>query len=230
MKKIGREKLQRLFEAPPPKGKRKFFRELDLQPMSTGHVLWQQVSYVFKWSWAVSVFSLVGILYLNYFYGSALLGTVLALMPFLAVTVVTECVRSRMYGMEELEMSTRFSLKSVLLVRMGIVGIENLLLAIVAAFLIQGSIFQTALYLFVPYLLTTYGCFLAVRKIYAKEVVYACMGIAVTVSAVTRMGEIYFRWIFQERYLGVWILAVVLLGCFTVGEGRKTVRQEACVV
>ena len=228
MRKIGKQELQRLYEAPPPRGKRKFFRELELQPMSTCHILWQQLSYVSKWSWVLAVFSLMAILYLNYFYGSVLLGAALALMPFLAVNVVTECVRSGIYGMEELEMSTRFSLKSILLMRMGIVGFENLILAIAAAILIQGSIFQTALYLFAPYLLTTYGCFLAVRKILSKEVLYTCVGIAVAVNAIMGMGEKFFPWIFHERYMEVWLLAVVLLGCLTLWEGRKTIRQEAC--
>lgn len=227
MKKIGKEELQRLYEAPPPRRKRQFFRGLEIQPMSTCHVLWQQLPYLSKWSWVVSAFSLMTILYLNCFYERALLGAVLSLMPFLAVTAVTECVRAGIYGMAELEMSTRFSLKSIVLARMGIVGFENLILAMAAAIMIQENIFQTALYLFAPYFLTTYACFLAVRKILAKEVMYACAGIAVTVSAIIGMGELYFRWIFQEKYVGVWLLAVVLLGCLTLGEGRKTLQQEA---
>ena len=41
-----------------------------------------------------------------------------ALLPFVALLAVTEGTRSAVYGMEELELATRFSLKSVLLARL----------------------------------------------------------------------------------------------------------------
>ena len=45
-----------------------------------------------------------------------------ALLPFVALLAVTEGTRSAVYGMEELELATRFSLKSVLLARLCLVG------------------------------------------------------------------------------------------------------------
>ena len=44
------------------------------------------------------------------------------LLPFVALLAVTEGTRSAVYGMEELELATRFSLKSVLLARLCLVG------------------------------------------------------------------------------------------------------------
>ena len=49
-------------------------------------------------------------------------------VPFLALATVTEAGYSARCGMEELELSTRFSLHAVLCARLGILGTENLLL------------------------------------------------------------------------------------------------------
>ena len=48
-------------------------------------------------------------------------------VPFLALATVTEAGYSARRGMEELELSTRFSLHAVLCARLGILGTENLL-------------------------------------------------------------------------------------------------------
>ena len=49
-------------------------------------------------------------------------------VPFLALATVSEAGYSARCGMEELELSTRFSLHVVLCARLGILGTENLLL------------------------------------------------------------------------------------------------------
>ena len=49
-------------------------------------------------------------------------------VPFLALATVSEAGYSARCGMEELELSTRFSLHAVLCARLGILGTENLLL------------------------------------------------------------------------------------------------------
>ena len=72
--------------------------------------------------------------------------------------VVTEQNRFHIFLMSELEMAARFSLKSVVLARMEILGIVHLLVLLflipVCARLHGTSVFQTGLYLLVPYLLT----------------------------------------------------------------------------
>ncbi len=135
MKKIDPEQLTRLFNAPEPERKRAFLRQLPIRPVNMGQILCQQYFYISKWARLPVIFLLMVILYLYLFHRSELLPATLALMPFLAVTVATESTRSVLHGMEELEAVSRFSLKSVLLARMGILGIENLFLAFLAAFL-----------------------------------------------------------------------------------------------
>lgn len=230
MNRARKEQLQQLFEAPKPARKRKFFREIEKQPMNIGHVLWVQFSYICKWSWCLSALLLGGTFWLRCFYEKELLRAILAIMPFLAVVNVSESVRSLIYGMDELEMVARFSMKSVILVRMGIVGIENLLMALIMALFVGGNFFQTVLYLFVPYLLTTFGCFLLVRNISGREKNYYCGGLAMVISGLSLFSTCFFKWIYQARYVNAWMLLVVVLAWMTFCESRKTLRMAESYV
>lgn len=91
-------------------------------------------------------------------FGKDVMWGISALLPFAAVSVVTEQNRFHIFLMSELEMAARFSLKSVVLARMEILGIVHLLVLLflipVCARLHGASVFQTGLYLLVPYLLT----------------------------------------------------------------------------
>ena len=72
--------------------------------------------------------------------------------------------------MEELELSSRFSLKAIVMARMGVIGLGNLmLLLILAAFVWRRSSLLTAgVYLLLPYLLATFLNLMLVRKVSGK--------------------------------------------------------------
>ena len=108
-----------------------------------------------------------------------------AFVPFLALSVVAENSRSLRYGMEELELSSRFSLKAIVMARMGVIGLGNLmLLLILAAFVWRRSSLLTAgVYLLLPYLLATFLNLMLVRKVSGKESIYSCLGITILASA-----------------------------------------------
>ena len=48
-----------------------------------------------------------------------------AFTPFLALLLITESAKSMLFGMNELEMASRFSLKNIVLARLTILGIFN---------------------------------------------------------------------------------------------------------
>ena len=106
-----------------------------------------------------------------------------AFTPFLALLLIAESTKSAIYGMNELEMSARFSLKSVVLARLIILGVFNfgIFCIIIPVCHVANSIsfMQTGVYLFVPYLLTTSISLYLVRRFRNKEVIYGCMAVAV---------------------------------------------------
>ena len=161
-----KEELKHAFEAPKPVKKREFLRRLDVPKMSFSTFLFSQMSYIRKWVWVVSflVFS-VAILGVA-FVPDAVLWLISALTPLLALTVVSESGRSACYKMDELEMATRFSLRSVTFARLTILGLLNLL--IFTIFLFLGVWNDTAtplavgLYIVTPFLFTSFS--VATRK------------------------------------------------------------------
>ena len=82
---------------------------------------------------------------------------------------MTELSRSRLHGMEELELSTRLGLRAVALARMGLIGLVHLaLLVILAAALPETA--RAGVYLLTPYLLTDGLGLWAARHVRGREV------------------------------------------------------------
>ncbi|RKI41766.1 hypothetical protein D7V86_08665 [bacterium D16-51] len=235
MDKNRRKQLEKLFEAPAPPGKRGFFRKIGLEPASMGNFIRVQFSYVSVWSWGAAILFLGIAVNLSCFYWQGLFSCTVAMMPLLALAGISESTRSFVYGMEELEMSSRFSLKSVLLARMAVVGIEDVLLALVMAWIVgdeygnmavQGSYMRTVLYLFVPYLLSVFGSLWIVRSFAGKEGLYACAGLALAVSTAAFASTQNLWWIYQEKYLPAWLAVIAVLGGLAFYEGRKMIKSH----
>lgn len=187
MYKREKEALRRMFAATPPTaGKKEFLRKYKKPGISLGAFWGRQAAYMHRRIWALSLLVFGMAVFGAVSVGKEMLGAVSALLPFVAAATVTENARSALYGMEELEMAARFSLKSLTLARMGILGIANaaLILLLIPFCMGQGKtdFFETGIYLLTPYLLATVLEFKAVRKMRDKEAGYACFGISAGVS------------------------------------------------
>ena len=227
------EQLKSCYTAPPPKRKREFLASVSR--MAAGHqrhpasFLWMQAGYIRKWNWALSaaVF-LAG-------FGAARSGRrelfqmLAALMPFLALTLATETGRSARYGMEELELAARHSLKAVVAARMGILGLENLLLMgiLIPLLRVTGkmSLWQTGCALLIPYFLSAFLQMAAVRKLRGPEGMYVCFGISVLVSGLTAAGTMVIRKLAEYLPAAGWLALLLVLAVLALREGIKYMRQ-----
>ena len=225
MNRINKEQLKKLYEAPEPTGKRAFFRGLELKPLNTGKILWMQCRYISWWEWILSVFVLGGTVILEFFYGKNVLGILLSVVPLFAVIGVSDSVRSVTWGMSELEMSARFSLKSIVLARMVVAGIVNAVLELLFAFLAGGDFGKNVLYLMVPFLISAYGSLILVRTIPGKDGIYACAGLGAFVSAMMEFSILQYSWIYQTRYTGIWFAVVCLIMYLIIKEGKRNIRK-----
>lgn len=226
--------LQDAFEAPEPQNKREFLRRISRTRSSHTEIthiqfFLTQASYIRKWVWALSLgiflIALIGACFME----KDVLWLLSAMMPFLAITAITENIRSEIYGMSELEMATRFSLKSVVLARMGILGIVHLVVLCLITLLgyREGAItvFQTGVYLLVPYLLTDAGGLWLVRKIRGKEAVYASMGLAFLVGVLPIASKYTMTWLYQAKNFSWWLVVLVVLIGVIVSEWRKNMKR-----
>ena len=132
MRKEMRQALEKAFEAPKALGKQHFLKEHKGKRyyIRMDEFILLQVGYIRKRTWMISaVVFILGITAASVM-KSELVWVLSAVMPFLALTIISEWMRSIAYGMFELEQVTRFSFKSVLLARLGILGMANFLIFI----------------------------------------------------------------------------------------------------
>ena len=223
--------IQKAFEPPKPnqKEKTRFLRTLPQPRISMFRFILVQATYMRKMTLVFSVLLLLpAVIGANYISENTL-WIVSAFVPILGLLAVTEGNRSMMYGMSEFEMSTRFSLKSVVLARMSILGLINFaVIAILTPLCRIGndfSLLQTGMYLLVPYLLTVNFSLWIARRVNGKETIYGCMCAAVIVSGINTGLHFVTDLVYQEIYIGWWIVLSVFLLIELAHELHCTIKQ-----
>lgn len=222
--------LRDAFEAPAPIQKKTFLRRCPMRRISFLSFVLSQAGYIRKSALALNCLVLLAALLAAVSLDRESLGVISALTPILAVTLITESGRSQRWKMAELELSTRLSLKSVVLARMALLGIFDLLLLLImiplAALERHISLIRTGVYLLCPYLVTTALSLWICRRVHGRESTYICGGVA----ALVILCMIFFYdaqgWYFyEEQYFIYWLLLLILAVLGTVSEGIKTVRR-----
>lgn len=230
MKVSVKKVLEEAFAPPPPKRKQLFLKKIARPQITTASFVLLQISYIRKRIWVISVLVLLFACIGTKLAGTECMGLTSSVLPFAAVCVLTEKERSKTYGMAELEMASRFSLKSVLLARLSAIGFVHLgIFAVLVPFVkssVQISWFRTAVYLIVPYLLTAVLGLAAARKFQEKDSVYLCMGMAVLVSfgvfgLQRNVAELY-----EAGMFGWWCAAVLYLLAQMWKELKKVMNNE----
>lgn len=229
MNKELKKMLQDAMEAPAPEKKQGFLQcigKVQTVPrISHGKFVASQVFYIGKAGWLMSVLSFGGTFFICAVTDKNVLWVFSAMAPFLAVSFLAESLRSEVYEMIELEMAARFSLKSLILARMEIMGFVHLLLLTLSVFAgyRQGgvSLLHTGVYLFVPYLLTnTTGLYLA-RRMRGRECLYAVLAVAVVVAVIPQITKLLYK---EELFIW-WLAALGILCVLAVKEWKRNMEK-----
>lgn len=225
MKQDMKAYLQEAFEAPKPERKETFLRKVGPVQISTFTFVQSQIGYIRKRVWAVSVLILLLALVCADYVGRESLWIISAFVPYIALCAVTESTRSVTYGMWELEMSTRFSLRSVTMARLVAIGLVHLTILAGLIWVSGGTnlfpVIMRGVYLVVPYLLTSVLGVIAVRKLQEYHTAYVCTGCAVMVSILSVYLRGFLSWVYEEKYFIWWCLLAVYL----LGRGYKEYKE-----
>ncbi|MBQ6844953.1 MAG: hypothetical protein IJO60_10010 [Agathobacter sp.] len=220
-----KEELNMYFDAPKPMRKRTFLRQFRNRKMSLFSLVFMQIKYISKWVWLVSVlFCFIVYIALDVL-GMKSMSLLLTWIPFLTVLSITESMRSYRYGMDELETSARFSLKSIVMARMLILGIGNLLTLMVMLQMLHGRVGLHAVHIFTPYFITASGCLYIVRMFRGNESIFFCFTLAIVICVV----QILLPWQFKDCYLpdnlSIWAVLCAIGVCVTIKECYRTIRM-----
>ena len=228
MNKELKKALHAAFEAPMPQKKQAFMKRVRNSEISNVKFILIQAAYIRKWVWCISFVIVVFSLYCGYFMDKYVLWGLSAIMPVLAVSALAENIRSGEYGMAELEMATRFSLRSVILARMGILGMVHFGIVCLAALLgRQGGVtlFQTGVYLLVPYLLTDVSGLWLFRKFGRKESIYGVLGLSFVIAAIPGINRELVQVLYGTEYFGLWLVILLVLCVITISETKKNLER-----
>lgn len=232
MKDNWKEVLKDAFSVPEPENKKAFLKNIRPREISNAEMMLLQVRYIRASVW-VSALLIIALAILGSF--MKLEGTqdlISVTMPFLAAVSVLETGRSRKYAMTEIEMATRFSLRSVIFARMAVLGIVYMLILCVASPVIAmafgGKALLIAIHILIPYLITMSISLQVERSALGRRTGYTSLGVAALTSLFMVWIKNYDPKIVQnyaaviESRGGVLIL---LLAAITVFEQWKTINN-----
>lgn len=246
---ISKDTWENAFSAPTPQRKAEFLEYLvketvymenvqrkkaraDNSPKNSigiGTFLFSQVSYISKKVYLASLLILALAIIAADYAGKNSVGVVAAMMPFIALCMVTESARSETYGMAELEMASQFSIKTIMLARLGTIGLVHMvLLCILIPVVVHNaliSFIHAGIYLLVPYLAASVLECAAVRRFRGKEAISVCMAISVMVCVINMLLKVLLLELFGPKQIIAWILLAVYLTGRTVLEYRKMIYQ-----
>lgn len=223
--------LRETFEAPTPDPRAKE-RCIKMFPRPRIH-MWQflltQITFIRKRTLLLTILMPILAFVGTYFWESNTIWAVSALIPFLALLAVTESTRSSIYGMCELERSTRFSLKSITLARMSAWGILDFIILCILVPLCGkdggATIFHTVVYVFVPYLLTANIGLWITRCTQGRESIYGCMAAAVLISGANTGIHLMADFVYQPTFFPWWLL-IMAISLWDMGyEVYRTLKE-----
>lgn len=229
MNKKIKEAIKEVFEAPAPTRKREFLRNAPRQRAGIFSFMLSQVGYIRKWVLVLSLFLFVLSLAGACVWELDMLWIISAFMPFIALSAVTENSRSAVYGMDELEMSSCFSLRSVVLARIGILGVLHLILLCLLMPLAYAhsafTVLQVGVYLLMPYLITDVVSLWMIRNIRGKEGIYACVVVAVCISGLHSFLRVPLVNMLYMNYFEWLIVMLIVFIILFIKEMRAMVQR-----
>lgn len=220
-----KELLEQAFSVPVPKKKRVFLRMLPKQEVGLGALIVSQTAYIRIWVWAVSFLMFGLVAFAAQMVELDVIWILSAVMPFAALLIIMEFARSSAYGMSELEMSSRFSLRTILLARMVMLGAVQLLGLLLIIPMAGMTLVSNGVYLLVPYLLTALLGLVAVRRMRGKEGLFVCGSISAFVCLLAPMSKHFAPVLYVQENRTLWVLAVILLLVGLVKEYRTTINH-----
>ena len=147
--------------------------------------------------------------------------------PFSSPDVFDGERQVKIYGMEELEYATRFSLKSLMLARLGVLGLFHGVILLLLFLCIPQGFFpgpKDLMYVLVPYFLTVSIGFSLLRRFRGREVLYISLGVPAFVSLLVAVANQMYP-LYSISMVKFWGLAGLFVMIFTVKETILFFRQ-----
>ena len=216
---IIKRQIREICRSPQPERKAEFFLNMKDQGLlnkrpfrlSQGEFLAGQIVYIEKKIWLLSAFLLLFIAWIcRYSSGNY----PFALTPFLASGILAQTRRSFHWKMAEMEYAARFSLRSVMLARMFLVGTADTAGLMIVILLVSPcfsySLIRVFLYMMVPYLTASWLGSVYERK-QRSDHGWGSMLICILSSIAFTGAPVFFEQLYDERLTVIWAAVFILM-------------------
>ncbi len=232
MKNDMKQLLNDAFYATEPKEKQNFLKNIRPREVSVLEMLLQQFSYIRVTVWLYALLLIVIAVLGSVYRVEQTTLVITMMMPFAAVASVLETRRSKKYGMSELEMATRFSLRSVVIARLLIVGLAAITVLCVVSPMIATTFGEdvnvTAIHIVIPYCITMIIGLQLERSPLGRATEYGSIMVAFVISFLALVFYFYHP-VFMSGYTEIiekWgVFVALLLMVITAMEQWKTVNN-----
>lgn len=231
MDKKLRQELKTAFATPIPTRKSEFLSNLPYPKASNLDFFLSQILYIRKRFWCLSALIVMALISLIQVFDSMFktIGILSAFLPFLVVLSVAEISRSTSHNMVEVEMSCKYNLGKITLVRLSLIGSFHfiLLLCMVMIFANHSeySFLQFLLYSITPFLICSYLSLFIVNHFHTRDASYICGGVSGAVSISAFFLAINFEMIYLQEFVWFWCMALIFTVILLCKEIRNLVKR-----
>lgn len=222
MNRRTKKMLKAYYEAPAPQRKQEFAARWTGKRVHIGKMILLQLRYISKGHAVCSVLLFCIMVAADSYMRLSLLGALYAMVPFFVMLSVTESMRSFRFGMTELESTTLFSLKSIIMMRMLLLGAGNMLCLLLLAVFRHENIIMEFIYLLVPYFMTAAGGLAVFRRCAGVAGNYICLVLSVGISTLQYYVYVAYQNIYVAEYNTIWLVICLLLAVVLAGEIKNT--------
>ncbi|MCR5753521.1 MAG: hypothetical protein K6G30_01745 [Acetatifactor sp.] len=224
--------ISRLLEVVPPPRRKGNFRDF----------VWEQIGFlnrtclVWQLLW-LAIFCIIMMSNMEPLIGT---GTGLILLsilpPLLVLLTIEEITKVYQRSMLEIEYTTKYSLQTLVMVRMMLLNGVHVVLLLVGLLIIHGSLqigmIKILVYGFTPMLLATCGLLKLMQYFQGEQLKIAGMSVYVGIVAICGCGSIPRFDIYRSAFFGIWgmVLAVSICSCiYQFWSLYKTLRKMELV-
>lgn len=224
LRKILRKALSTAFDAPEPSRKVEFLYNLQYPKATNFELYLSQIGYIRKRFWFLSVLLMIGMILLSFQFeqGEDIVSLLSALLPLLTITGITEISKSISNNMEELEMSCKYNLGIITLIRLLVIGVFHFSILLLSLFLFKDQsgydLFPYALYVISPFILSCYLSLWFTNHLKSKDTIYICSGVTIFISIITFIMHLNLTVIFKGAYVLYWVMAFIGITVLLIKE------------
>lgn len=175
-------KIKEAYPVEPSERKAEFIKKYQVRELNTWQILWMQLQYMGPQLALLCGCALAMLLGAALHVSEHFAHFTAVMLPVAALIAMTGLGRSARYGMDELEMTSRFSLRMLRIMRLGIIGIAGffviLSVSCTVRILTDAAFWTAVISSALPYLLTTFLCMALIRRWHSPNNIYGCAVIA----------------------------------------------------